>query len=96
MSKSKRKTTEEKIAILEASKIIGMVEASRKYGISYPTLKDWKLKFDNGGATALSSNNTISNADLKKLLLENQRLKELVAEKELHIKIQDSFLKKKR
>jgi len=37
----------------------------------------------------------MSNGEIKKLLHENQKLKELVAEKELEIRIKNKFLKKK-
>ena len=95
MSKNKRKTAEEKISILKEAETNGAVETARKHGISYPTFLDWKNKLNNGGKNALVGQTSISNADLKKLYQENARLKELVIEKELHIKIQNEFLKKK-
>lgn len=95
MSKNKRKTTAEKLAILKEAKSKGAVETVRKYGISYPTYLDWKNKYDSGGEKSLGGHSAISNTELKKLQLENARLKEIVAEKELTIKIQNEFLKKK-
>jgi putative transposase len=95
MSKNKRKTVAEKLVILKEAKTKGAVETVRKYNITYPTYLDWKNKFENGGEKSLSGQSDISYADLKKLQIENSRLKEIVAEKELHIKIQNELLKKK-
>ena len=86
MSKNKRKTAQEKLAILKEAETNGAVETARKDGISYPTFLDWKNKLNDRGEKALLGDTGISSADLKKLYLENARLKELVIEKELHIK----------
>lgn len=95
MSKQKRKTTEEKVAILQEAATLGAVETIRKYGISYQTYYTWKAKYASGGAESLQNGNGITASELKRLQKENARLKELVAEKELHIKIQNELLKKK-
>lgn len=95
MKNKKRKTTQEKQAIITEAKEKGWVETARKHGISYPTLQDWNQRLEAGGESALSGNFTVSIADYKKLIVENQRLKEIVADKELEIKINAEFLKKK-
>ena len=95
MKNKKRKTTQEKLAIIAEAKEKGWVETARKHGISYPTLQDWNQRLEVGGASALSGSLTVSIAAYKKLMLENQRLKEIVADKELEIKINAELLKKK-
>ena len=95
MKNKKRKTTQEKQAIIAEAKEKGWVETARKYGISYPTLQDWNRRLEAGGESALSGNFTVSIAEYKKLMVENQRLKEIVADKELELKINAEFLKKK-
>jgi transposase-like protein len=94
MKNKKRKTTEEKLAIIAEGKEKGWVETARKYGISYPTLQDWNQRFSAGGESALRSNSTVSMAEYKKLVLENQRLKAIVIDKELEIQINAELLKK--
>lgn len=96
MKNKKRKSTQEKIAIIKEGKENGWVETARKHDISYPTLQSWRLRFESGGETALSGKLDISSGELKKLMRENQILKELVAEKELEIRIKDELLKKKK
>jgi transposase-like protein len=95
MKNKRRKTTQEKLAIIAEAKEKGWVETARKYGISYPTLQDWNRRLESGGESVLSGNATVSVAEYKKLIIENQRLKELVADKELEIKINAELLKKK-
>jgi transposase-like protein len=95
MSKNKRKTVAEKVSIIAEAKAQGAIETARKHGISHRTLLDWQQQHESGGDESLASKTSISNADYKKLLLENSRLKELVADKELQLKIQGEFLKKK-
>ena len=44
MSTGKRKTAEEKVAILKEAETLGAVETIRKHGISYQTYYTWKAK----------------------------------------------------
>lgn len=96
MKNKKRKSTEEKIAILEEGEKNGWVETARKHNISYPTLLAWRGRFESGGETALSGKLDVNSKEFKKLMRENQKLKELVAEKELEIRMKDELLKKKK
>jgi putative transposase len=95
MKNKKRKSTQEKIDIITEGRELGWVETARKHDISYPTLQNWRNLFASGGEPALSGRLIMSNSEIKKLLHENQKLKELVAEKELEIRIKNEFLKKK-
>lgn len=95
MSKQKRKSMEEKLAILKEAETEGAVETIRKYGISYQTFYNWKNRVAIGGAGSLAGTMPLPNAELRRLQKENLMLKELVAEKELYIKIQAALLKKK-
>ncbi len=90
MKNKKRKSTQEKIDIITEGKEKGWVETARKHGISYPSLKDWRDRYARGGEAALCGQPGMSSGAIKKLLRENQKLKELVAEKELEIRIKKS------
>ena len=79
---------EEKIKILQDIQKIGVVEGCRKHGIYASTYYDWKRKYEEKGADGfISRPGRKSNAEIKKLQKENQRLKQLLAEKELELSL---------
>jgi|APIni6443716594_1056825.scaffolds.fasta_scaffold65896_2 transposase-like protein len=96
MSK-KRKTwsRSEKLEIINSSKSEGIVEASRKYGISVTSIYKWQSQLDSGGTDSLDRK-IKEKRDLEKVRLEREihALKMIVAEKELVIRIQEEMLKK--
>jgi putative transposase len=94
MSKRARKSVQEKVRILEESKTLGILETARKYEISYQTLKNWQDVYAVSGLEGLKSGAGKLTPELKRLQLENQRLKEIVADKELELKIKNELLKK--
>jgi len=94
MSKKARKSPQEKQRIVEESKTLGLVETARKYEISYQALKNWQDIYAISGVEGLSAGAGKVSPELKRLQLENQRLKEIVADKELELKIKNELLKK--
>jgi putative transposase len=94
MGKKARKSAQEKQRILEESKTLGLVETARKYEISYQALKNWQDIYAISGVEGLRSGAGKVSPELKRLQLENQRLKEIVADKELELKIKNELLKK--
>lgn len=98
MSSVKRTwSIEEKVAILKDIQKTGVVEGCRKHGIYATTYYDWKKKYEEKGADGLVPHyGRKEAAELKKIQKENERLKKLLAEKELELSIQSELLKKKR
>ena len=98
MSRVKRTwSIEEKVAILKDIQETGIVEGCRKHGIYATTYYDWKKKYEEKGADGLVPHyGRKEAAELKKIQKENERLKKLLAEKELELSIQSELLKKKR
>lgn len=94
MGKRARKSPQEKLRILEESKTLGLVETARKHEISYQALKNWQDLYAISGLEGLKVGPGKLSPELKRLQLENQRLKELVADKELELKIKNELLKK--
>jgi len=94
MGKQARKTAQEKQRILEESKTLGLIETARKHGLSYQALKNWQDIYAVSGPEGLKPGGSKLSPELKRLQLENQRLKELVADKELELKIKNELLKK--
>ncbi len=97
MSSIKRTwSIEEKIAILKDIEKTGVVEGCRKHGIYATTYYDWKKKYEEKGSDGLVPRYGRKEAgELRKIRKENERLKKLLAEKELEISIQGELLKKK-
>jgi putative transposase len=94
MGKRTRKTAQEKQRIVEESKILGLVETARKHEISYQALKNWTEAYAISGLDGLSTGGGKVSPELKRLQIENQRLKEIVADKELELMIKNELLKK--
>lgn len=93
----KRRTKEEKEKILHDVKRIGVVAGCRKHGIDPSQYYDWLRKYNANGLQGLEDRRgRTTDHLLKKAEKENKLLKELLAEKELEIKMKDELLKKKR
>lgn len=87
---------EEKVSILKEVETFGVVETCRKRGIYASTYYDWKRKYDQNGEEALRPGySRREHRDIKKLEKENERLKKIVAEKDLELQIKTELLKKK-
>ena len=86
----------EKVSFLKEAETLGVVETFRKHGIYATTYYDWKKKYDQGGEEALQPGySRREQKDIKKLEKENDRLKKLLAEKELEVQIKTELLKKR-
>jgi putative transposase len=87
-------SAEEKSAILQEGIASNVAQTCRKYNISPTTYYQWRTKFDVGGIDALKVQKSTVDPELHRLQKENERLKRLLAEKELVISIKDELLKK--
>ncbi len=94
MGQKRRWTAEEKLLILKESETEGVTPTIRKHGLYAKTLYEWKDKYQSDGLAGLQSVYRRVDPELKQLQKENQRLKELLAEKELALRIKDELLKK--
>jgi len=73
---------------------LGLVETARKYKLSYQTLKNWQVIWAVFGLEGLKSGGCKLSPELKRLQFKKQKLKELVVDKELELKIINERLKK--
>ena len=94
MKKKRKWTAQEKFDILQEAETNGITATIRKHGIYSNTYYDWKEKYDHGGFEALKGQRGGNSNELKALKAENEKLKELLAEKDLAIKVKDELLKK--
>ena len=94
MSKKRKWSAEEKLAIIKESENHGVVSTIRKHGIYAQTLYGWKQKYDLEGIQGLEHPYKRTNPEFKKLQMENLQLKQILADKELMLKIKDDLLKK--
>lgn len=88
------RSAEEKASIVQEAQEQGMAQTCRKYTISQKTYYQWRDKFEQGGIEALRPQKTVIDPELLLLRRENDRLKRLVADKELIISVKDDLLKK--
>ncbi len=87
-------TADEKLSILSEAEKEGLTATIRKHGIYSNTFYQWKEKYDVGGKQALGSNHYRADPEVKRLQQENQQLKEMLAERELALRIKEELLKK--
>lgn len=89
-----QKTLQQKVQLVEESKTLGVLETARKHGLHYQTLKNWVDAFSLSGAAGLEKQTIKVDPELKRLFLENEQLKLLLAEKELELRAKNELLKK--
>ena len=97
MAKTNRTwSPEEKMAIIKEADHEGVSVTCRKYGV-YPSLfYKWKERLDMEGVDGLKPKYVIRNdRAITQLQNENNRLKKLLAEKELELQLKAELLKKK-
>lgn len=94
MKTKRRWTVEQKLSILKEAEEHGVTATIRKHQIYAATLYDWRQKYSTSGDAGLKSSYIRTSPEVKKLEAEIRMLKELVAEKELAIRIKDELLKK--
>ena len=95
--KKRRWSKEEKLAILKEAQTSGVQLTLRKYGIYPATYYSWRKKYELEGESGISDTG-VRRKDKQYILQLEQEvclLKQLLAEKELNIALQDELLKKK-
>lgn len=86
--KKRRFTKKEKLKVLQEASSQGIQVTLDKYGIYPSTYYSWKRKLEEEGAENFGKKVTNARSkELKRLEDENRKLKELVAEKELMIRM---------
>lgn len=92
----KQRTKEEKERLLLDIQELGVVAGCRRYCIDPTTYYKWLERYQAHGIKGLEDRRSQNfDAMLRKLEKENKILKELMAEKDLEIKMQAELLKKK-
>ncbi len=93
MGTNRKWSKETKLAILAEAERNGIAQTSRKHGVAASQVHEWKKKFQLLGEAGLTGYVHKEDPELHRLRVEIQSLKEIVAEKELAIRIKDSLLK---
>ncbi len=97
MTELRRWKAEEKIVIIKEAKENGrIVETCRKYFIDPGMYYRWKESYDSFGLDGLKSNHRRMEPGRSKIMKENEKLKRLLAEKELENALLSDALKKRR
>jgi putative transposase len=90
------RSKEEKERILLDIQRLGIVAGCRKHNIVRTVYYDWLKKYEAHGIEGLSDQRGKSfEAQMKKLEKENKLLKEIIAERDLEIHLQQELLKKR-
>ena len=91
-----KRTKEEKEKLLLEIGRIGVVAGCRKYGLAPQTYYDWIEKYNAHGINGLEDRRGKTNEHLlRKAEKQIKVLKEILAEKELELRMKDELLKKK-
>lgn len=90
----KKWTTQEKLLIIHEAERNGVLPTIRQHQLASSTYYKWKEKYDLYGEAGLKSSYERIDPELKRLQVENLRLKQLIADKELALQIKDELLKK--
>lgn len=92
----KRRTKEEKEKIIHEVQRLGVVAGCRKYNVDPTTYYSWLEKYQAHGLEGLEDRRgKNSEAAMRRLEKENKLLKEMLAEKEMELKMKDELLKKR-
>jgi putative transposase len=87
---------EEKLKILKEARENGVKSTLSKHGLYQATYYYWKKKYDSMGEEGLQHSMTKERLqEIRRLEKENASLKEIMAEKDLVIKMQQELIKKK-
>lgn len=97
MGKHQRKWSKtEKLNAIALAKSEGVTKASRQLNISPTMVYRWRDRFEALGEAGLGpSEKTEMGREIDRLVNENKALKEIIAEKELRLRVQDALLQKK-
>ena len=97
MTERRRWKAEEKLPLINEIKENGqIVETCRKYGVDPSMFYRWKEAFDIYRVDDLRSRTRNSDPSIRKLTRENERLKKMLAEKELEVSMLQEAYKKTR
>lgn len=92
----KKRTKEEKERIVLDIQRLGVTAGCRKHGIFATSYYEWLEKYQASGVDGLEDRRGKSNENLlRKYEKEIKLLKEMIADKELELKMKDELLKKK-
>ena len=97
MSKKRKWSKEEKLAILEEVEKGGLQETLRKHGIYPSTYYSWRKRYQASGEAGLDeqARQRADRGRIRELEDEVSLLKELLANKEMELALRDELLKKK-
>ncbi len=97
MSKKRKWSKAEKLAILEEVEKRGLQETLRKHGVYPSTYYSWRKRYQASGEAGLDhqARQRADRSRIRELEDEVSLLKELLANKEMELALRDELLKKK-
>ena len=96
MTERRKRKAEEKLAIIKEIEEKGkVVETCRRYSVDPGTYYKWKESYGPFGSDGLKPHYRMMKSGVRKLMKETEKLKKLLAEKELENALLNDVLKKR-
>ena len=93
--KRKQWKASEKLEVLQDSELMGTAAAGRKHGVASTMINRWRKKYEEHGVEGLKRSKSGSiDHEKRELQREIERLRQVVADQALTIRIKDELLKK--
>ncbi len=94
--KRRRWSASEKMQVLQDAELHSVSESSRRHGVSSNMIYRWRSKYEAEGQAGLGKSGSNVDREKKELHREIERLRQVVADQALTIRIKDELLKKTR
>ncbi len=94
MKKKRSFSIEQKMQILREAEEKGMLATCRKHEIAQSLFYQWKNKFNSHGIDGLQGQYHRVDPEVRSLEKENERLKKIIANQALELKVKNELLKK--
>jgi len=87
-------SADQKLQILKEAEVDGVTKTLRRHNIYYTTFYKWKERYAREGIDGLSGRNKQMDPEKRELWRENQRLRQIIADQALALKVKEELLKK--
>jgi putative transposase len=93
--RKRRWTAETKLNLIREIEASGsVIETCKKFGVDPSMYYKWKRAYDSGGIDGLQRKSSKGDPEIRRLQADNEKLKKLLAEKELAISMLQDVIKK--
>lgn len=87
-------TSSQKLEIVQDAALLGVTESSRKHGVASSMIYRWKHQYEEEGPDSFQRITATVDTEKRRLEREIERLRQVVADQAVTIRIKDELLKK--